>query len=283
MFVLSRATLRDMSGNAEPSPPRFGTVQFALNVQGVKLEVKAELPEGPVPPAVLLPILQSLSNSMTELAVRGAEKLGKRLSCKEGCGACCRQAVPITPVEARILSEWIAEQPQERQTVLRERFRQAAERLEEAGIAQRVRVSAKSLGRDAMHRLGLDYFALGIACPFLEEERCTIHPIRPLRCREYLVVSPAEHCAHPETKEIIGINPPVKLSQILVKWDTNGDPQPHELILLSMLDEWAAQHPADSDRPHREAPELLQEFLHVFAADAAAPADPLGAPIEPLS
>ncbi|MGB6743125.1 MAG: YkgJ family cysteine cluster protein, partial [Terracidiphilus sp.] len=174
--------------------------------------------------------------------------------------------------------EWLDAQPAERQAVLRERFRQAAAKLEESGIAADIRASANAQGRDLMHVLGLKYFALGIPCPFLEEERCTIHEIRPLRCREYLVVSPAEHCAHPETKEIVGIKPPVLLSQILARWNVNGDPQPHELILLAMLDEWIAKHPAGEDRAHRTSPELLEEFLRAFARDAAAaPADPRGA------
>ena len=41
-------------------------------------------------------------------------------------------------------------------------------------------------------------------CPFLEEESCSIHPDRPLVCREYLVTSPAELCAGP-TQE--GVTP----------------------------------------------------------------------------
>jgi Fe-S-cluster containining protein len=267
-----------MSSQTETSSPGFGTVKFALRVGDASIEVDAQLPEGAVAPAVLLPILQNLSNSMSELTVRRADRLGSRLSCREGCGACCRQAVPITPVEARAIAEWLDAQPAERQAVLRERFRQAAAKLEESGIAADIRASANAQGRDLMHVLGLKYFALGIPCPFLEEERCTIHEIRPLRCREYLVVSPAEHCAHPETKEIVGIKPPVLLSQILARWNVNGDPQPHELILLAMLDEWIAKHPAGEDRAHRTSPELLEEFLRAFARDAAAaPADPRGA------
>lgn len=31
--------------------------------------------------------------------------------------------------------------------------------------------------------------------PFLEDDACSIHPHRPSVCREYLVTSPAEHCA----------------------------------------------------------------------------------------
>jgi Fe-S-cluster containining protein len=268
-----------MSGIPETQASGFGTVEFALKVQSATIQVRAQLPEGPVRPGVLLPILQGLSNSITELTLLGAERLGEQLSCREGCGACCRQAVPITAVEARAIAEWLEEQPAERQTILRERFRQAAARLEESGIAQALRELGTEPAYETLHELVLKYFAMGIPCPFLEEERCTIHEIRPLRCREYLVVSPAEHCAHPQTNQIAGIKPPVPLSQILGRWDPSGDRQPRGLILLTMLDEWVAKHPADKDRPHRSSPELLQEFLHAFAQDAeAAPSDPHGTP-----
>ncbi len=122
-------------------------------------------------------------------------------------------------------------------------------------------------GQADAHALGLRYFALGIPCPFLEDERCTIHPIRPLRCREYMVASPAEHCAHPETKEVIGVKPPVLLSRVLGKWNTSGDAHNSEFILLTMLDEWSASHPAGEDRATRTAPELLHEFLRTFASE----------------
>lgn len=268
-----------MPANSEPEASGYGTVQFALKVQNANIEVRAQLPVGPASPTALLPILQGLSNSLCELTVQAANRLDEQLSCREGCGACCRHAVPISPVEARAIAEWFNGEPEERQAVLRDRFRKAAARLEGAGIAQEVRNRKDLTDRGAMHELGLRYFALGIACPFLEEERCTIHEMRPLRCREYLVVSPAEGCAHPATKQIVGVKPPVLLSQILDRWDTNGDPQPGGLILLTMLEEWIAQHPAEQDQPHRTSPDLLQEFLRAFAKDAAAaPDDPRGAP-----
>ena len=130
-----------------------------------------------------------------------------------------------------------------------------------------------------MHELGLRYFALGIPCPFLEDERCTIHQIRPLRCREYMVASPAENCAHPETKEVIGIKPPVLLSRVLGKWNTSGDAHSSELILLTMLDEWSASHPAGEDRATRTAPELMHEFLRTFASESSTAANDPDAPL----
>lgn len=255
-----------MSGEQIESPGS-GTARFTLKVQDHAIEVGVRLPEGPVLPGVLLPVLQNLSDSLSQIVEERAAKAGHSISCRAGCGACCRQAVPISPVEARMLSEWLAEQPEERRAVLRERFRRAAERLEETGIAQRIREAPRNGGREAMHELGLQYFALGIPCPFLEEESCSIHEIRPLRCREYLVVSPPEHCAHPENKEIAGIKPPVLLSPILGRWSVDGNRGASEWILLTMLEGWAMQHPAAEDHPHRTAPELLQEFLRGFASD----------------
>jgi len=270
----ARAKLPHMPAHHDPTQSGFGTARFKLKVGEASIDASAQLPEGVVSPAVLLPVLQNLSNSLCELTIRNAEKLGERLSCRAGCGACCRQAVPITRVEARVLALWIDAQPEERRTELRERFRAAAARLEESGIAQAVRDS-QTAPRDAIYALGLQYFALGIPCPFLEDEQCSIHEFRPLRCREYMVVSPPEYCAHPHTKQIVGIRAPVALSHILGRWDASGDAGSAEVILLTMLDEWVARNPPENDRAHRTAPELLQEFLHAFARDAQdAPADP---------
>lgn len=255
-----------MPADSAPSPGT-GVARFALNVQGCAIEVSTELPEGPVPALALLPVLQGLSNSLSDLTVQRAAQAGKPLSCHDGCAACCRHPVPIAPAEARLISWWLAAQPAERRAVLRERFRHAAQRLEESGVAQQLRDS-RGAGRAAMHDLGLRYFALGLACPFLEDERCSIYEIRPMRCREYLVVSPAENCAQPASRQIVSIKPPVLLSQILERWSTDGDPQPYEIVLLAMLDEWIASHPPDQDDPHRTAPEMLQEFLRAFAQNA---------------
>ena len=43
----------------------------------------------------------------------------------------------------------------------------------------------------------MGYFAQKVACPFLEDESCSIHPTRPLACREFLAMTPAEMCALP--------------------------------------------------------------------------------------
>jgi Fe-S-cluster containining protein len=60
----------------------------------------------------------------------------------------------------------------------------------------------------------MEYFYENIPCPFLEEGSCSIHPDRPLACREYLVTTPAEHCSQPTAET-------VKVMNLLVKPSTS--------------------------------------------------------------
>ena len=49
----------------------------------------------------LLPALRSITNSVIEAAIQRETRAARVISCKAGCGACCRQLVPITATEAR--------------------------------------------------------------------------------------------------------------------------------------------------------------------------------------
>ena len=202
-------------------------LQFCAQGSGVEIEVKAQLPEGPVRPAVLLPIIQNLSNSICEMKSANswitaggptALELPRRLrsllppgrSHHAGGGAGC------FPLVDRSAARGAQKQPSSSPLSRRPQRDWKRAELRRASAKHRA-----SLDRETAHALGLKYFALGIPCPFLEEERCTIHEIRPLRCREYLVVSPAEHCAHPATKRGHRRQAPgAALSQVLGKWSS---------------------------------------------------------------
>src|SRR5580704_8020412 len=67
----------------------------------------------------LLPVFQGLTN---EVARRGAAKAvadGEKISCRAGCGACCRQAVPVAEAEARMLAALVAAMPEPRRSEIR--------------------------------------------------------------------------------------------------------------------------------------------------------------------
>src|SRR3954470_14939527 len=111
---------------------------------------------------------------------------GQTISCAKGCGACCRQVVPLSPADVLLLDEAMEGMTPERRGEIEAAFHGIEEALREADL-----FDAPLLDR------GEDYFSLRLPCPFLSEEACSIHAHRPLVCREHLVSSPAEFCGNP--------------------------------------------------------------------------------------
>src|SRR4029079_16779549 len=155
-----------------------------------QLDLAATVPAGPTQLDELLPLLQVLSDNVVSSAEQEAQQRGTCISCRKGCGACCRQLVPISPVEARHIARLVAQMPEPRRQEMLRRFAAAKERLQEAGLWESL---SRRQGVTPLP-IGMQYFRLGIPCPFLEDESCSIHKERPLTCRAFLVVTPAENC-----------------------------------------------------------------------------------------
>ena len=147
---------------------------------------------------------------MVNAVTQDVEQQGHKVSCQKGCGACCRQMVPVSGVEARYLADLVEALPEPRRSEIRGRFDEARRRLAESGLLEKMRHNDQWTDDD-YQAMGVDYFRQAIACPFLEEESCSIHPQRPVSCREYLVTSPAEHCALPRNENVRTIAFPFKM------------------------------------------------------------------------
>jgi Fe-S-cluster containining protein len=156
------------------------------------VELKFSVPKGPCRPEALLPSAQALANQVSALGAMRVEREGLKISCAKGCGACCRQLVPISPTEARHLANVVAAMPAERAAEVRRKFEQALSKIEGAALPPR---GHPVTDKAAYREFGLAYFRQGVPCPFLREESCSIHPDRPLVCREYQVTSPPAACA----------------------------------------------------------------------------------------
>jgi Fe-S-cluster containining protein len=156
--------------------------------------ITVPLPAGEVPAYAVLPALRALVDAMMQRVKDASAERGETITCKAGCGACCRQYVPVSDLEARGLMEVIRRMPEERQARVRARFAEAEARLRDAGMWDRMGRGGR-IHPSEHFRLVVEYFRLGIPCPFLEDEACSIHPDRPLICREYLVVSSETFCA----------------------------------------------------------------------------------------
>lgn len=217
----------------------------------------------------MLPLVQSLADQVVDGAVEAVRQQGQQISCKKGCAACCRQLVPIAPVEARALRELVEGFSEPRRSVIGARFAEARRRLEQAGMLQPLLEShAEMPSNEAVQELGIKYFKQAVACPFLEEESCSIYENRPVACREYLVTSPAEHCADPSPQTIRHVPMPFRVWPAIARLE-GRDSARAPWVALPLALEWAENHP-DEAAP-RPGPELVRELVQNLTGKAIPP------------
>lgn len=224
------------------------------------LDAQAAVPRGIVKTTGLLPIFQGLTDTIVSSTVKGLNDEGVEISCRAGCGACCRQIVPISEHEARRVAEVVDEMPPERQAVVRERFHNAMQTFIDLGMFDRMMRMGQIEDRKERVELGLEYFKAGVPCPFLENESCGIYEDRPLRCREFLVTSPPENCANPTAETVKGVMMPLLPSTTLYNFGPGDGRQRRAVVPLIAALDWV-EHAGDEELPQRPANEVLFQFL----------------------
>ena len=215
-------------------PQQTVSVEFTIGVGDGQIVASANVPVGATNLTQILPVLQSMEDSMISgMGVQLAEA-GHPISCRAGCGACCRQMVPLGLIDRMVNEDWLADTESARQ-------------------------------------LALDYLYQRVACPFLEDESCSIHPIRPLVCREYLVISPPAHCFDPAALQVIPAHPPLHLSRVLNRMGAELEGDARGWIPLLFLFAWMEAGASPGNGYAGTGPEVLHKFLeHIGEAQIPA-------------
>lgn len=244
------------------------TVTVEMDLFGELVREDLDVPATPTRPRTMLPVFQSLAETVVERSVQRATAQGKSVSCRAGCGACCRQLVPISGAESHALRDLVEDLPEPRRTEIRARFADAHRKLAEAGLVAKL-LDLRWVKPGDLGALGNEYFRLAIACPFLEAESCSIHPDRPIACREYLVTSPAERCAAPTPEAIDAVQLPGSVSNALSRIDDPRARREASWVPLILAPQWADTHPDAA--PPRTGPALMGAFMERLAEPAGEP------------
>ncbi len=80
-----------MSEEYKGSDNETFSVSLQLRMGEATREVKLSAPTRPLTPVELLPVIQAFDSDVAALAEEASQRSGKAISCKAGCGACCRQ------------------------------------------------------------------------------------------------------------------------------------------------------------------------------------------------
>jgi Uncharacterised protein family (UPF0153). len=234
------------------------TGNVTLTIQGRPIEMEMTVPAKPVKPQRMLPILQKMTSGFIGLAVGEVESAGEEISCKAGCGACCRQPVPLAEVEAYQIAELVENMPEPRRSEIKKKFAEACSYLHEKGWFERME-KFPELSIEQRMEIVMEYFYEGIPCPFLEDESCSIHPVRPLSCREYLVTSPAENCSKPTVGTIRQVEMRIKPSQSLRRITVSENLDALNFVPMIRALEWAEMHPESF--PEKTGEQWMADFF----------------------
>ena len=241
----------------------FARLGFSLGDE--RFSVEAPLPETTAAtPEELLPAAFEL---VAPIVTRGVEQAEGEISCRRGCGACCRQVVPISQPEARHLASVVERLPEPRQSQVRARFAAASERLRDSGMLRRLQWPAERTDAERQS-LAADYFRLGIACPFLENEECSIHAERPLVCREYLVTTPAAHCALPGQAEVRRVGIAGRVSVAMGQMEPQTAERGVWWMPLVLALDWCGAN-ASYCPPRRNPVQMLRELVEWLTRTAS--------------
>jgi Fe-S-cluster containining protein len=236
------------------------TGNVRLNIKGYPLEMEMTVPAMPVKPHRMLPVLQQMASSLVEASAQTVESQGKTISCKAGCGACCRQPVPISEVEVYQIAELVESMPEPRRSVIKQRFADGVAHFKKVGWFDKIngqyedgkKKESVTAVREAIDVV-MEYFYEGIPCPFLENESCSIHPNRPIACREYLVTSPAENCAKPTAQTVRVVDLILKPSRTVRELGRTGQMKDYGLLTLIRALELAELVPENFEEKTGEA------------------------------
>jgi Fe-S-cluster containining protein len=219
---------------------------------------KVGVTRGPMRLAGLVPTACQLTDALVERAARVEQEAGRSVSCRAGCGACCRHMVPVSPPEAFHLLDVVESFAPERRQAALKQFDQIGSVLDKRKMIDEL-LDPEVVNEPALP-VARQYFALGLPCPFLVDESCSIHPYRPVACRDYNVTSPAAWCAQPYEHEVAKVPMPLPLSVPLARLTgalTGAKPC---LIPLALVPRWARQR-AELRTRHWPGLALFDRFL----------------------
>jgi Fe-S-cluster containining protein len=256
---------------------------ISLKTPAGELSTSVEVPTNLVPVTAIVPLTRRLGEEATALETAQIQDAGQHISCQKGCAACCRMLVPVSPPEAFALKALVEALPNARRQAMLDKLNSVRERLEEAGLLTRLIAlveTGRPLSDEEMEPINRDYYALQMACPFLEHESCSIYEDRPAACRELLVTTPADLCDDLINNPVQPVPAPLRVGTVLaLLWSELKETTP-TLIPLPMALAWAEQHKADGQGMWRGAyllermlgnmlRILEQEFAHRQAGQAA--------------
>lgn len=246
--------------NQQSSSNPLETFRLSLPTRAGDLQAEISVPTSFIPVSDIVPLMRSLGEQALTLEEQKVQQAGQTISCRKGCGACCRVLVPVSPPEAFTLKKRVEQLPASQRDRYLQRLATVKDTLNKTGLLGRLVQLSETrtqLSDEDMEPINQAYYTQRLPCIFLEDEACSIYEFRPAACREYLVTSPAEFCQDMTDPAVKPVSVPFRIATVLsLMWAklTGG---PARLIPLPVALDWADRH-ADENKSYETGGTLLE-------------------------
>ena len=247
-------------------PTNMNTVerlQISVTTPAGTLTTPVEIPTGFVPVTAIVPLMRHLGEQAQGLEEQRTVRTGNSISCRKGCAACCRMLVPVSGPEAFALKGFVETWPEDRKQALMARLAATQQRLAESGVLPRLEQlmeSDQQMTDEQMEPINRDYYRMRLACPFLDNEMCSIYEERPAACRELQVTTPAKLCDDMVQNRVKALPVPLRVSTALSLLWSEMSGGPMRLVPLPLALLWAARHAPEGERTWKGT-QLLEKAL----------------------
>ncbi len=121
--------------------------------------------------------------------------LGAAITCRQGCAFCCSHYISISLGPGLVIADYLYAHPEVLEAFLGryEKWRRAMEGTPALKTLEQY-TTFSVVVRGTPQALLDDYARLGVPCPFLAGDLCSIYPVRPICCASHFSISPPQYC-----------------------------------------------------------------------------------------
>lgn len=245
-------------------------INLKLDVLDEQLRFRIDVADRRVKLADIVPLARTISTRIADIVIAKNRLDGVEIACRKGCGHCCQShLVPLAVPEVFKLKEYIYSRPHDlRDAMLRSCLLAAKNILTE----QPPEFSTSQTPLNASYNMPFLsnvsdwYVSLGVSCPFLSDNVCTIYENRPLACRDYFVYGSSSACNNPDGKAET-VKMPVPMVEVLGQLAGELEDDDIEAVILPLAPVWYEQN-VDRARRTWPAETMAERFLEIVKTRA---------------
>jgi Fe-S-cluster containining protein len=252
------------------SAVKVGVINLELDILDERLRFCIGVVDERVRLADIVPLARTISARIADIVIARNRRDGIDIVCRKGCAHCCSHLAPLAVPEVFRLEEYIYSRPRDmRDAMLRLCLLAARDILaEEPPEFFALPTAPDSIdGLAFLSDLSRWYVSLGVCCPFLSENVCTIYENRPLACRDYFVHGGSKACVNAGVAAE-AIKMPVPMVEVLGQLAGELEDDDIEAVILPLTPVWCEQNVERGQRTW-SAKSMAERFVEIVKARAS--------------